>query len=396
MTPRKASLRVAHQGNCPNASKTALDSLRGCKCKPGPSYYVSSRRSDGKVEKGPRVRDRGEADKALRRKQVEIDQGVLGVARAKDQTFSEWADEYLSIIEKRRKGSTVSAYRTTLDAYALPAFGATLLRQLGNPDLRRMEEKIRANGGGDATVSKHLRHLGAILQAAEDDKLIDKHANPVPLFKKKLGLKVTGGVPPFTDLELARLWASLEAMKAEPVYVAFLKTAVVTGARVGELAALDLDDVNLGAGTVTIAKHYDRASGALTLPKDGEPRTVHLIAPAQTLLEAWIGGRAGSAPLFPAPRGGRLNTQYLAKLVTVAMAKAKIPKVGEGGRPRKPLHSLRATFDRLCLERGMHPQWVQAELGHSSAELTLQTYGEWSESAKHAEAGKLEAAGFPV
>ena len=40
MTPRKASLRVAHQGSCPNANATALDSLTGCKCKP--SYYVLS------------------------------------------------------------------------------------------------------------------------------------------------------------------------------------------------------------------------------------------------------------------------------------------------------------------------------------------------------------------
>ena len=35
MAPRKVSLRVAHQGSCPNATRTALDSIgrgTGCAC----------------------------------------------------------------------------------------------------------------------------------------------------------------------------------------------------------------------------------------------------------------------------------------------------------------------------------------------------------------------------
>lgn len=190
-------------------------------------------------------------------------------------------------------------------------------------------------------------------------------------------------------------------MGTEPVYIAFLKTAATTGARAGELAGANVGDVDLLAGTFRIERHYDRESGALTLPKDGDKRVVHLIAPAVKVLTDWLEqqeDQSADAPLFPAPRGERINTQYLAKLVHVAMTKAKppIPKIGESDRPRKPLHSLRATFDRLCLERGLHPQWVQAELGHSSAELTLQAYGQWSEAAKQAEAAKLEALGFPV
>jgi hypothetical protein len=39
MTPRKASLRVAHSSKCANRNATALKSLKGCTCKP--SYYVS-------------------------------------------------------------------------------------------------------------------------------------------------------------------------------------------------------------------------------------------------------------------------------------------------------------------------------------------------------------------
>lgn len=398
MSPRKASLRVAHQASCPNATKTSLDSVKGCKCKPGPSYYTFHRGRDGRPVKGARVRDRQVADRALRKVQVDIDEGRVGQSKPASKTFSEWADEYLEILGRRRKGSTVGAYRTTIDAYAADAFGTVPLAAIGNADLRRLEDAVRENGGSDATLSKHLRHVSAIFQAAVDDRLIPE--NPVPGFKKKLRLRVVGGTESFTDLELARLWASLEALEAEPVYVTFCKAAVTTGARAGELAAANVGDVDLLAGTFRVERHYDRESGALTLPKDGEARVVHLIPPAQKVLEDWIGrsNMLESEPLFPAPRGGRINTQYLAKLITRAMEKAKppIPKMGENGRPRKPLHSLRASFDRICLERGLHPQFVQAELGHSSAELTLQTYGKWSEAAKAAEAARVELVGFPV
>jgi integrase len=68
------------------------------------------------------------------------------------------------------------------------------------------------------------------------------------------------------------------------------------------------------------------------------------------------------------------------------MGKAGLPPLDEKGRKRKPLHSLRATFTRRMLEQGKHPQWVQAQLGHSSAELTQNVYGSWSDEALRAEA----------
>jgi integrase len=401
MTPRKASLRVAHQAGCKHATKTSLDSLKGCTCKPGPSYYTHQRGTDGKAIKGPRVKDRQVAERSLRKMQVGIDEGRTGQAKRTEKAFRAWADEYLAIIEAHgRKASTVRAYAPTIN-YANDEFGDSPLTEIGNPELRRVVQAIRENGGTDATVSKHLRHLGAIFQAALDDDLCD--SNPIPKFKKSLRLKVTGGVASFTDDELARLWSAMEREKVDAVYIAITKAAVTTGARQGELIGANLDDLDLLNGRLEIRHHYDRESGALTLPKDGEARTLYLIPPAQVVLEDWIAKRPGSAegtdPIFPAPRShGRLNGQYLTRVVADAMEKAKpaIPSVGENSRPRKPFHALRASYDRLMLERGRHPQWVQAQLGHSSAELTLNTYGAWSAEAQAAEAAKVETAGFPV
>ena len=76
-------------------------------------------------------------------------------------------------------------------------------------------------------------------------------------------------------------------------------------------------------------------------------------------------------------------------VVAEAMRTAKIDKLDERTRrPRKPWHSFRSTFARQMLEQGRSPQWVQAQLGHATLELTYKVYGQWTEEAMAAEAAK--------
>jgi hypothetical protein len=132
--------------------------------------------------------------------------------------------------------------------YATDLFGSSYLREIGNAELRRLVAAIRENGGTDATVSKHLRHLGAIFAAAVAENPPLMPSNPVPAFKKSLRLKVAAGVEPFTDDELVRLWESMQKLKTEAVYVALCKAAVTTDARQGELIGANLDDLDLLTG----------------------------------------------------------------------------------------------------------------------------------------------------
>src|SRR4051812_11136233 len=102
MTPRTASLRVAHQGHCPNATKTALMSVgRGSGCKCDPSYYTFRRTSSGKTEKGKRVKTREVAEQQLNKLRVEIDQDRADIERPKRSTFDQWADRYEKILAGR-------------------------------------------------------------------------------------------------------------------------------------------------------------------------------------------------------------------------------------------------------------------------------------------------------
>lgn len=399
---RSATLRVAHARSCPNASRTTLDSggkAAGCDCKP--SYFTLHRDSTGRPVKGPRVKDRKVADAALRKLLVAIDEQRVGVGRPHRQalTFRAWADEYLEHLERdrRNKASTTRAYRSTL-GYADPIFGTRPLVEIGAAELRRFVRAIRDAKSGDATLHKHLRHLAAILRAAEEEGHIER--SPLTRkFTRDLRLRVPKGDEAYTDAELARLWAKMATLEYEPVYVLACKLAVTTGARQGELIAATWGDLNLGARTLAISHHWDRLDG-LVAPKDRDPRVVNLIAPAVALLEAHVaaeGVRPDDAPILQAPRSGEhLNGQYLTKLVAAAAKAAGLPELGEGGRKRKPFHSFRATYARLCLEAGRDPQWVQKQLGHSDVSLTVGVYGRRSDSFDRAEADAIEAAAFPI
>jgi len=399
---RTATLRVAHQNDCVNKSRTSLDSLtdEGSRCTCKPSYYTFHRDRQGNAVKGPRVRDRQVADRALRKLLVEIDEDRVDVGprRRTAKTFDEWAADYLVNIQRDggAKPSTVRAYESTL-SYASPIMGHLNLDEVGVPELRLMVRAIRKNEVADATVSKHLKHLSAIFNGAVDEEIATR--NPVgKKFVKGLSLQIPRGlVEPYTDVELAKLWAKMnELTRRDPVYLYISKAAVVTGARLGELIALDCDDLDLHAKTLKITKTWNPIDG-LTTPKDRDARTLDLIPDAVTLLEKWIalvGVQPGGSPIFPAPRGkDRLNGQFVARRVDDARVKAGISDVGEDGRKRKPFHAFRASFNRICREQGLNEDWRQAQMGHATISQNLE-YGAPSRAARRAEADR--ATSFPV
>jgi integrase len=389
MTPRAASLQVAHQKGCANQSKTALTSAgkrSGCTCKP--SYYVLSRDHSGAKVKSERVRDRKVADSMLNRKQVELDEGRVGVVKQRNIAFPDWIDEYEAILERRVavKGETRRAYAVTLRK-ARAVIGYVDVRAIGQREIRQFHDSIKKDGASDATQIKHLTQLGACLSEAVAEGYAD--TNPIGAYRKRERLRAPSGTPPFTDGEYERLVAAMA--DEEPVYVAMVKCAVEIGARVGELVALDWRNVNLTDGTVTIEHTYNPADG-LIVPKDRDARTIYLTESGVAAFGAWLEevGARETGLVFQAPRSeSYVNDDFLRKLVNKAIKSAGIPKLdARSGRPRKPFHSLRATYTRRMLEAGRHPSWVESNLGHSDLRLTMHVYGTWSDEAMRTEAAR--------
>lgn len=392
MSPRKASLRVAHQAGCANATKSALESIgRGSSCTCQPSYYVFQRDRDGRSVKGPRLKDRQTADRALTKAQREIDEGRADVRRPQRVTFAKWADEFEAQVSRRvdrveLKPRTLVAYRETL-AHARTTLGTTALREIGAPELRRFDEGLPAMGA--ASRDRHLRHLGACLAAAVDDEKIER--NPLTAYRRKknksLPPRPKRGKAPFEDAELAAIWRALE--QDEPVFLHTAQLAVETGLRIGELAALDWPNVNLTGGRVYVEHTWNPVDG-LVAPKGGKPRTIFLTREARAVLERWVAvtGARDEGPVFPNPTGGRLSIRWLQRAFERAMKEAGVPKQHPELRLPRSFHSLRYSTSVLMQRRGYHPRLIEQTLGHGSLELTYGVYGGWTPEQLAAEAAR--------
>lgn len=140
--------------------------------------------------------------------------------------------------------------------------------------------------------------------------------------------------------------------------VAMLELLYATGIRVGELVALDVDDLDRERRVVRV------------LGKGRKERTVPYGQPAAAALDRWLAhGRAvlraeGAGPaLFVGARGRRIDQRMVRELVHRRIA--EVP-----GAPDIGPHGLRHTAATHLLEGGADLRSVQELLGHASLATT--------------------------
>jgi integrase/recombinase XerC len=141
---------------------------------------------------------------------------------------------------------------------------------------------------------------------------------------------------------------------------AILELFYGSGIRLGELAGLNVADVDLPGGLVKV-----RGKGA-------RERLVPLGPPCREALERWIGARAAlvregrtetEEPLFLNHAGGRLSARSVARLLDTWVRKSGI------GRKISP-HALRHSFATHLLDAGADLRSIQEMLGHKSLSTT--------------------------
>jgi integrase/recombinase XerD len=168
-------------------------------------------------------------------------------------------------------------------------------------------------------------------------------------------------------LPLADIEAILEAAGAPGTSLALRDRALLevlygTGARISEAVGLDVDDLDMGEGTV------------LLRGKGGKERVVPVGSYAREAVEAYLvrgrpdlaGAGRGTAALFLNARGGRLSRQSAWTVLARAAERA-------GVTAEVSPHTLRHSFATHLLDGGADVRVVQELLGHASV-TTTQVY----------------------
>jgi integrase/recombinase XerC len=163
--------------------------------------------------------------------------------------------------------------------------------------------------------------------------------------------------------QLSRLLSDMEEAAADGTPLAVRNRAIVellyaTGVRVGELAGLDIDDLDPDRRTLRV------------LGKGNKERTVPYGVPAALAVDDWLRrGRPAFATdtsgpaLFLGPRGGRVDQRQVRELVNRLFEAL-------GDTSASGPHALRHSAATHLLDGGADLRAVQEILGHSSLATT--------------------------
>ena len=387
-----ASLQARHTRTCQLAKPwTPYELPTGCSCQP--TYYVVIR--EGTRLHRERVgKNRKIAERSLRKIGTLVDDGAYQPQLR--ISFADWGERWLDSLET--KPTTRASYTSTIRyaTHGVPVaggrvagFGDREVRQIRPATIGDLNAALRSAGLSDSTRAKHLRVLNACFESAQAHGYsADNPVRRLPRAQRPRPAKTEAAY--FEDAELGPLVAEI----TPGVFRTLIVTALKSGMRQGELAALTWGDVDLADAVIRVRRSItDRHLGT---PKNHERRDVDITRDLVDLLGTWWGqsDTPGDEHLVFAGDGcdgDLVSSTILKRELYPALRRAGIPREGPTGALRT-FHSLRHTYARIALERGAELTWLQRQLGHSSLAVTAGIYGHWSREQRKTHAERMEGA----
>jgi len=155
----------------------------------------------------------------------------------------------------------------------------------------------------------------------------------------------------------------LDGLKGDRLYPLYAM-AIGCGLRLGELLALEWEDINFQHHTVSVNKtlHHVRGKNYLGEPKSEAAR--RLVSVPDFVMESLQPQLQGL--VFATGNGTHFSHRNIGRHFNKTIERLGLPKIR--------FHDLRHTYASLMLMMNVHPKTVQEALGHSSVSLTLNTY----------------------
>jgi integrase len=305
--------------------------------------------------------------------------------------FGEWAERWYTTTA-HLKPSTRRDYRMLLDHQVLPAFGDWSLASIDTLAVKEWRAGLLAGGLSPKRAGKALQVLSQVLASAVEGGRLARNAatgvRPPKVQRKEMH---------FLDADQVEWLATAADLRYRPLIL----FAAYTGLRPCELVALRVGRLDLLRCTARVVEAAVEVSRLEWGPvKTHEARIVRMPRSVAEEVAASLAARPhnGEALVFTAPMGGPLSRADFVKYYfkpAVLAANEAISKLSKDQRPA-PLpeglrfYDLRHTCASLLIAQGASVKAVQAQLGHATASITLDTYGHLFPSEMEALADRLE------
>lgn len=160
-----------------------------------------------------------------------------------------------------------------------------------------------------------------------------------------------------------------ECKKIKPEFYPLLFTFIGTGAREGEIFALQKEDFNPENKTIAINKQFTRGRLFLKPKTQNSNRVIYLFNELTDVLKRHIKTLKADCPLlFPNGAGGYHNSSNFRTRFFYPLLKYC------GINKRVRVHDLRGSYIDMVLSSGLSIKFAQNQVGHSKSETTLNVY----------------------
>ena len=304
-------------------------------------------------------------------------------------TVGEWLDIWVSEYLKNVKPLTQHNYAKQVKKHLKPALGATKLEALDAHTIQKFYNSLTADGLAPKTV----KNIHGVLHSALQQAIANDYIRHNPTDACKLPKVVKAEIKPLEPDEIARMLQ--EAEKDD--YCNLFIVAIFTGMRQGELLGLPWDCVDFTTGIITVKQQLQCKDGNyfLETPKSGKNRT---ILPAPLVMDA-LRRELQKQQAAQAQAGELWNNsfnlvftdslgKYLVRRTVVKHFKKISERAGISDDAR--FHDLRHSFAVTSLYAGDDIKTVQANLGHATAQFTLDVYGHVTQKMRQDSANRMQ------
>ncbi|MEK3890204.1 site-specific integrase [Bacillus sp. FSL K6-3431] len=367
--------------------------MRGHVVKRGSKYsYIIDLGRDPVTKKRKQKRVSGFTSEKKARKSMidmiaEINKG--GYVEPTNKNLGEYLDEWLKHKEKRVAYGTYLHYEGFVRNHIKPAIG-----NVKTHELKPMQLQLFYDGLLDAGVlsARSIHHIHRIISNAlnlgvrmgEVQRNIASAVDPVTVKKKELN---------YWDVEDVNKY--VEVARSHKHFIAFY-LAIFTGMRQGEVLGLKWDALDFDNKTIHVHRAIKRKEGGHVLDDLKNDPSYRSISMSESLMfelkkhktrqkeeKLKLGEDYDDQGFVVATAvGSFVLPTNIGRAFRIMLKKTKVKQIR--------FHDMRHTHASLLFSQNIHPKIVQERLGHSSIQITLDTYSHMLPNMQEAAAAKLD------
>jgi integrase len=315
--------------------------------------------------------------KAWMEKFIEQQQMSPQDASGVNMMFPDFVNDYLSKMSSDLRDSTLATKNHIIELHITPFFKDMRVADITEVDIKNWQNEIKQKDFSDS----YLRTIHAQLSAIFNYAVRFYHLGYNPCIsvggmgKTRSGCK---GIWEPKDMDLF-----LEQVKSKPiVYYAFF-LIYWTGIRVGELLALNIEDLDLDDKLLRINKSLNRVGSEDIVTPPKTEKSIRTIPLPEFVVETMREYVSLLYCRMPEDRLFSITKSHLEKEIKRGANLAGVKEIR--------VHDLRHSHASLLLSQGVDIATLSRRLGHEKITTTLNTYGHMLDNKAREAVDKLDA-----